>query len=862
MLQTHSTNEADTQVLLRFDGVESWAKVWLNGTEIGTSSGSRLPVEFDVTATLKEQNVLAVRVHQWSAATYLEDQDQWWMPGIFRDVTLLHRPEGSVVDYFVHGSFDHVSGKGTLKVDCEPSGRVKVPELGIDAATGEEVIVPVEPWTAEVPRLYSGVLETAGEVVPLRIGFRTVTIEDSQIKVNGHPILFKGVNRHEFHPDSGRTVSKETMLEDVLLMKTHNINAVRCSHYPPHPCFLSLCDEYGLWVIDECDFETHGFSNVGWRGNPTDSDDPRWVAALLDRVGRMVERDKNHPSIIMWSMGNECGVGKNIGVMAEWVRKRDNSRPIHYENDRSCEYVDVYSRMYAQQSECELIGQGKEDPLENEELDAKRRKMPFILCEYAHAMGNGPGGLLEYQQLFEKYPRLQGGFVWEWIDHGIPKKTVDGKEFFAYGGDFGETFHDGNFVCDGLVFPDRKPSPGLIEYKKVIAPLKIGLEGGEVVVKNGFDFADTTSLAFTWRLEVSGKEVATGDLAVPPVKAGASASVPLPDAKAEGNGEAWWTVTASLAKDTSWAKAGHEIAWGQFQSSEQPEQPAAHANGKHDGANWEVGSDGVKLGPAQFDREGLLVRLGSLPASAQLDMWRAMTDNDVGPHCTPGTSNGKNWPASHFDKAVHRVDSLSLEDDGSFAVKATLAPPMFDRALDVEYKWRGDDASVRVEVSVTPRGDWSDHTLPRLGVRLTLPKSLERVCWFGLGPGEAYVDTRQAAMVGTYDLSIDEMQTPYVYPQENGARSDVRHAIISGPEGGGLRIDGEPTFNLTARRWTSEHLHAAKHTTDLVPSDHVYVNVDYALNGIGSGSCGPGVLQQYQLHAEPVTFAFTLTPTA
>ncbi len=820
---------------------------------VGTISGSRLPTEFDVTSLLKQENTLAVRVTQWSAGTYLEGQDQWWLPGIFRDVTLLHRPVASVADHFVQASYNHTSGTGTLKVDCEPAGRVRVPELDLDIVTGEEVACAVEPWSAEVPRLYSATLTTAGEEIPLRIGFRTVTIEESQIKVNGTPLLFKGVNRHEFHPDSGRTLTHETMLEDVLLMKRHNINAVRCSHYPPHPHFLELCDEYGLWVIDECDYETHGYMNVGWRGNPTD--DEAWAPALLDRVGCMVERDKNHPSIIMWSMGNECGVGKNIGVMAEWVRKRDPSRPIHYENDRSCKYVDVYSRMYAQHAEVELIGQHDEVPLEDAELDAKRRQMPFILCEYAHAMGNGPGGLSEYQALFERYPRLQGGFVWEWIDHGIPQ-TKDGQKYFAYGGDFGETFHDGNFVCDGLLFPDRTPSPGLIEFKKVVEPVKIALEGGQITIQNGFDFADTSALSFSWRLDQDGKEVGSGKLEVPPIKAGDSTSIPLPQAQA-GKGEAWWYVSATLSAATLWAEAGHEVAWGQF-----PVASSAPALGpKPEGANWEILSDGITLGPARFDRQGGLVRLGNLPATAQLDMWRAMTDNDAGPHATPGTSTGKDWLPSHFDKAVHRVNSISLEDDGSFVVSATLAPPVFNRALRVEYRWRSDGESIRLDVGITPQGDWEGHTLPRLGVRLALPKSMERVSWFGLGPGECYADTRAAGKVGAYDLSIEDMQTPYVFPQENGARADVRRAAITGPEGG-LKIEGDPTFYLTARRWTSADLHAAKHTTDLVPGEHVWVNIDAAINGIGSGSCGPGVLEKHQLKAEETRFAFVLTPTA
>ncbi|MGW0210962.1 glycoside hydrolase family 2 TIM barrel-domain containing protein, partial [Streptomyces sp. NPDC003233] len=509
-------DRTDGGAVLRFDGVESCARVWLNGTDLGEFKGSRLPHEFAVGHLLRpEGNVLAVRVHQWSAGSYLEDQDQWWLPGIFRDVTLLHRPAGAALDFFVHASYDHRAGTGTLRVDSDVHGRVTVSGLGIDIATGESVTMPVEPWSAETPRLYEGELATEGERVPLRIGFRTVELSDGLIKVNGRPVLFKGVNRHEWHPEKGRALDLATMREDVLLMKRHNVNAVRTSHYPPHPAFLDLCDEYGLWVIDECDLETHGFTEQGWRDNPVDDD--RWTPALLDRASRMVERDKNHPSVVVWSLGNEAGTGRGLTAMAEWIRGRDSSRLVHYEGDHNCRDTDMYSRMYAGHAEVERIGRGQDGGA------LKRRRLPFILCEYAHAMGNGPGGLADYQRLFESYDRLQGAFVWEWIDHGIAHPELG----HAYGGDFGEELHDGNFVCDGLLFPDREPSPGLVEFKKVIEPVGIAGDFGDGTVRfsNKQDFADLSALAFSWSYEVDGETVESGTLSVPALAPGESAGM-------------------------------------------------------------------------------------------------------------------------------------------------------------------------------------------------------------------------------------------------------------------------------------------------------------------------------------------------
>ncbi|KOX03005.1 glycoside hydrolase family 2 TIM barrel-domain containing protein [Streptomyces sp. NRRL B-3648] len=835
---------ADGGAVLRFDGVESCARIWLNGTELGEFKGSRLPHEYPVGHLLKTaDNVLAVRVHQWSAGSYLEDQDQWWLPGIFRDVTLLHRPADSVRDFFVHASYDHLSGTGTLRVDSDVAGRVTVPGLGIEVATGEPVTVPVEPWTAETPRLYDGVLATGGERVPLRIGFRTVERSDGLIKVNGRPLLFKGVNRHEWHPERGRALDLDTMREDVLLMKRHNINAVRTSHYPPHPAFLDLCDEYGLWVIDECDLETHGFTEQGWRDNPVDDD--RWTPALLDRAARMVERDKNHPSVVIWSLGNEAGTGRGLTAMAEWVHGRDGSRLVHYEGDLDCRDTDVYSRMYADHAEVERIGRG---------LDGgphRRRELPFILCEYAHAMGNGPGGLADYQRLFEAHGRLQGGFVWEWIDHGIAHPDLG----YAYGGDFGEELHDGNFVCDGLLFPDRRPSPGLVEYKKVIEPVTITADGtdraaGTVRITNRYDFTDLSALAFSWSYEVEGETVDRGTLPVPALAPGESAEVELPAAPAGAPaGEAWWTVRAALASGASWAPRDHVVAWGQV--------PASAHRVPHVAATARpVPGDGViTLGPAVFDtRTGALRTIGEVPVTGpRLDVWRATTDNDDGAAWQSDVRYGQLWRKLGLHRMRHRLDAVEVGED-ALTVRTRVAPAARELGLSTVYRWSSDGDRIRLTVSTVPDGDWTV-PLPRLGIRFGL-SSADRVQWYGGGPGEAYADTRMASAVGRWQSTVDDLQTPYVRPQENGARIDVRWAEL-----GGLRIEGDPVFCLTARRWTTEQLDAAAHRSDLVPGDTVWVNLDHGQHGIGSQSCGPGPLARYHLRVEPAEFSFVFSPS-
>ncbi|MDT0466503.1 glycoside hydrolase family 2 TIM barrel-domain containing protein [Streptomyces gibsoniae] len=831
---------SDGGTVLRFDGVESCARVWLNGTDIGEFKGSRLPHEFAVGHLLRPRgNVLAVRVHQWSAGSYLEDQDQWWLPGIFRDVTLLHRPADAVLDFFVHSSYDHLSGEGTLKVDSDVDGRVTVPALGVDVATGESVTVPVVPWSAEDPKLYDGVLATEGERVPLRIGFRTVALQDGLIKVNGRPVLFKGVNRHEWHPEKGRALDPETMRADVLLMKRHNINAVRTSHYPPHPAFLDLCDEFGLWVIDECDLETHGFTEQAWRDNPVDDD--RWTPALLDRAARMVERDKNHPSVVIWSLGNEAGTGRGLTAMAEWIHGRDGSRLVHYEGDQTCRDTDMYSRMYAFHGEVERIGRG---------LDGgglKRRELPFILCEYGHAMGNGPGGIADYQRLFETYDRLQGGFIWEWIDHGIK----DDRYGFAYGGDFGEELHDGNFVCDGLLFPDRRPSPGLIEFKKVVEPVRIEGEGrsGTVRIRNGHDAVDLSALAFEWSFQADGETVASGALSVPVLAPGESADVKLPEPPDVRGAESHWTVRAVLASDTGWAPQGHEVAWGQFPVARRPSVRVVPDR-------TPVVADGrITLGPAVFDaRTGAPMTIGEVDLTGlRVDVWRAPTDNDDGASWQGDPRHGLLWRRLGLHRMRHRLDAVEPGDD-ALTVRTRVAPAAREVGLATVYRWTSDGERLRLTVSVAPEGDWTV-PLPRLGIRFGLPGSVDRVRWYGGGPGEAYPDTRSASRIGRWESTVDELQTPYVKPQENGARADVRWAEI-----GGLRIEGDPEFWFSARRWTNEELDAAGHLTDLTPGDRVWVNLDHGQHGIGSQSCGPGPLPQYFLRVEPTEFSFVFSP--
>ncbi|MEU4607003.1 glycoside hydrolase family 2 TIM barrel-domain containing protein [Kribbella sp. NPDC023972] len=846
----------DGPSVLRFDGVDSCARVWLNGVELGVTRGSRLPSEFDVSAVLRPgRNVLAVRVHQWSSGSYLEDQDMWWLPGIFRDVTLLARR--SITDVFVHADYDHRTGAGTLLVESVPGAVVRVPSLGLDFAAGESVTVPdVEPWSAEVPRLYDAVVETPDETVSLRIGFRTVAIVDGVLTVNGRRVLFHGVNRHEHDPMLGRVVPEHRLRQELLVMKQHNINAIRTSHYPPDSRLLELCDELGFWVMDECDYETHGFFLLGWRGNP--ADDPAFEAASVDRMRRLVERDKNHPSVIMWSLGNEAGVGRNLSAMAEWTRQRDPSRPLHYEGDLSCADVDVYSRMYASHAEVEAIGKRAEKPLDDPRLDARRRAMPFVLCEYSHAGGNGPGGLPEYEELFHRYERCQGGFLWEWMEHGIQRP--DGS--YAYGGDFGEELHDGTYVLDGLVFPDLAPQPVLLEVRKAFEPVHLHIDADALRIVNRYDVLDTTHLSFQWELADEGEAVERGSFELPAIPAGGEASVTLPAFRTPmQNRERWLTIRAVLTDDTAWANAGHEVAF--TQARVQPAEPplggtAASPLSSVPAARPERQRGGrIGLGPGQFcERSGRLIRLQAWDVEhVPLELWRAPTQHDA-----------RTWDATTLDRktrwaqaGVHRLRyrTVSVEADGDALVVVTMVgAAATDARVLTTYRWTSDGERLSADVEVEPVGPW---TVPwaRVGVTLGLPAGFRQVTWFGLGPGQAYPDSRAAARVGRYTSTVDDLQIPYLYPQENGARADVRWAELSGIAGK-LTLTGDPVFALTVRRWTTAELAAAEHTDDLTPSDRVWVTLDALQHGLGSPTSGAPILPPYDLQARRHRFRFTL----
>ncbi|OMI36916.1 glycoside hydrolase family 2 TIM barrel-domain containing protein [Streptomyces sparsogenes] len=896
-------------VVVRFEGVDSCARVWLNGTELGVTYGSRLAAEFDVTALLRPgRNVLAVRVHQFSAGTYLEDQDTWRLSGIFRDVRLLARPVGGVRDVFVHADYDAATGAGRLRVDVEADApvRISVPVLGIhDQPADSELRFPAaRPWSAEDPQLYEAHLATDSERVRIRFGFRTVAIDENGVlRVNGRPVVLRGVNRHEFDPDHGRTLSVDTMRRDVELMKRHNINAVRTSHYPPHPAFLDLCDELGLYVALECDLETHGFEHADpepWQRNP--SADPRWRDAYLDRIERTVERDKNHPSIVLWSLGNEAGDGENLRAMADWVRRRDPARPIHYEGDRLGEYTDVLGQMYRPPAAVARIGRwhllpgeihyppraGSGDP-----ADDPRNRMPFLLTEFGHAMGNGPGGLAEYARLFDEYPRVQGGWVWEWMDQGLRTRDAEGREFFGYGGDFGEDLHDGNFSCDGLVFPDGTPSPGLLEYAKVNAPVRIGPgpTADTLTVENHYEVLDLSHLRFTWSLARAGIELAQGVLPTPQLAAGEHGRLPLPaPARQEADGgvggdrdrdggELWLTVQAELAKPADWAPEGHVIAWGQLRLS-------APGRDRSDGVLVSPhAADGfITLGPGRFDHAtGVLLDLGGLPLRGPwLGLWRAPTDNDRG----WSQHDAAYWKDRGLDRLRHRTVSVTPDAQGLTVVVRSAAAAVGGGYLTT-YRWTSDGTGLRLHVHTEPVGHWPERaddfadtmvdlelppeehrellrrntsrSLARIGLDWQLPADWSRVEWFGAGPGEAYPDSRQAVRVGRFHATVDQLQTPYVRPQENGNRTDVRWAEVSDGSDA-IHVRGGELFHFSARRWTDRQLAGARHQTELTPGPLVHLRTDHAVQGVGSAACGPGVLPQHRLELGTADFTLLLTP--
>ncbi|MGW1729171.1 glycoside hydrolase family 2 TIM barrel-domain containing protein [Streptomyces sp. NPDC002306] len=863
------------RVVLRFDGVESLFRLWVNGEEIGSASGSRLAHEFDVTSSVRPgDNVIAVRVHQWSAASYLEDQDQWWLPGIFRDVTLIARPAGGIEDVWLRAGYERGHGRVETEITADASAfpvTLRLPELGIERVwvTPDDVaafdVEAVEPWSAEEPRLYDVTVSSAAESIALRVGFRTVEIRGDRFLVNGRRVVFHGMNRHETHPERGRVFDEEHAREDLARMKRFNVNAIRTSHYPPHPRLLDLADELGFWVVLECDLETHGFDKVDWIGNP--SDDPAWRDAYLDRVQRTVERDKNHPSVVIWSLGNEAGTGGNLAAMAAWVHARDAERPVHYEGDHTGEYTDVYSRMYSSVLETEQIGtDGSRAPLMNctPAQGARQRTKPFLLCEYAHAMGNGPGALDQYEALVHEHPRLHGGFVWEWRDHGILTTTPDGTPYYAYGGDFGEVVHDGNFVMDGMLLSDDVPTPSLHEFKAVVQPVRFAFDSGadEVEITNLRHSADTSDLRFRWRAEHDGTLADSGELEVPVVAAGASARVPLPRIPVSRDAETWFTVDAVLAADTAWGSAGHVIATAQLDRSVRRPAPAVRFR-----TDWRHSDGTLALGPAEFV-DGSLVRLaGRSVTGPSLELFRAPTDNDEGASdevaesdaAVAGVSQAALWRRDGLDRLTTRRVSVERTADALRTVSKVSAANSGSSVM-VETVWsiEGDELELRVEIE--PSRGWLT-VWPRIGIRFGLPDGTAPVDgaeWFGLGPLESYPDSLRAARTGRFSSTLRDLSVDYARPQETGHRSQVRQLALTHADSEVLRIEALPDTRgrlpgFTLGRHTPQQIAGARHPFELPGSTTSHLIVDAAQHGLGSRACGPDVWPEFALRPESRT---------
>ena len=924
------------RVLLRFDGVESRYVVWINGVEVGVGSGSRLAQEFDVTGLLvPDENVLAVRVHQWSASSYIEDQDHWWLPGIFREVTLLGRPVGAIDDVWLHTPFHGVAGRvGAAsiipEITAEPGAypvTLAVPDLGVSVtwAVPKEVapieLDAVEPWSAENPRLYDVTVSSAGESVSLRVGFRSLRIDGDQLLVNGRRVVFRGVNRPEIHAERGRVFDEESARRDLLTMKRFNVNAIRTAHYPSHPRLLDLCDELGFWVILENDLETHGFERDAWADNP--SDDPAWREAYLDRMERTVERDKNHPSVVIWSLGNEAGTGANLAAMAAWVHGRDATRPVHYEGDYTGAYTDLYSRMYAPVEEVEAIGSGDASvPLLgcSAAEAARQRSKPFLLCEYVHAMGNGPGAIDDYEALVDRYPRLHGGFVWEWRDHGLWTVAADGTEYFAYGGDFGEPVHDSNFLMDGMLLSDGTPSPGIYEWAQVVAPIRVGLEAlddGAVAIRveNRRHSADASDVELHLVLSHNGVPVREVSIPLADLPKGAplpgnAASVTVTELERASNGETWLTVEAVHAHDTQWAPAGHRISASQVDLTPRHMHnrlPAVSGGAQVRGATRrrpnaaDTKSDVAKrleLGPAVFEYGRLVSLAGRDVTGPRLEMWRAVTDNDRASGVVPRDrdadpmrdryradlypqtilpSSESIWRGEGLDRMMGRVETVTA-NDGGVHTRTRYAAANSRRSVTVDETWTLVRDELWLSLDCVPSAGW-DTSWPRLGVRFTLPRDVETVSWFGTGPRESYPDSRRAALVGRYTSAVDDLVVNYGRPQESGHRSDVRSLDLAVREladdpASSTSREAQPWLTITAapdtagrlpgftvRRHTAQEVDAAGHPHELPISDTTYLWIDAAQHGLGSRACGPDVAAQHVLRPEARSIRLRFAPT-
>ncbi|KKO54130.1 glycoside hydrolase family 2 TIM barrel-domain containing protein [Paenibacillus sp. DMB20] len=865
-----------------FEGVNSCFYVWVNGEFAGYSQGSRVPAEFELTPFLQPgANRMSVMVLKWCDGTYLEDQDLWRFSGIFRDVYLLARETGHIRDAFVRQRLSADRSSASLQCELELTGALEVKgELrdaegftvasgslkteGGQAVLGLNVPDPVL-WNAEEPYLYQLYLSSGEEVLRFPVGFRTVAIEDGVFKINGRAVKLKGVNRHDSHPELGQSIPLNHMIQDLKLMKQHNINTIRTSHYPNDPRFLDLCDEYGFYVVDEADLECHGTQPAGDFHMLTR--DPEWKEAFVERAVRMVERDKNHPCVILWSMGNESGYGANHIEMARWTKERDPSRPVHYEGaeewyggDKNREFLDVRGVMYTSTAEVEKYAAG----------DSADK--PLFLCEYSHAMGNGPGDLKDYWDIIYKYPKLMGGCVWEWCDHGIKTRTKDGTPFFGYGGDFGDEPNDGNFCIDGLVSPDRKPHTGLLELKKVIAPVRIEeekLSRGVLRITNLYDFRDLSHLSFSWSLEKEGEILEQGNLPMVQAAPYESVNVVIPYKKAVPEGGCYLTLTVRTQESFWWAGLGHEVTFEQFRlpesrPDEKEEVPWLKQSRLRPVSVREEGSLVTVEGP-DFEHifdlgKGAFVRISKhgvdmIASPLGFGIWRAPTDND--------RNIRHAWEDEGYHRAGMKVYQSALRSSGSHAAEFetdfSLGGYIKKPVLRGKAYWRVDgsgEISLRVSIQVREEVPF----LPRFGLRVIMPQGNEEVEYFGYGPHESYIDKRCSVRLGKYLQRVDDMFVPYIMPQENGSRYGTEWAAVTNELGMGLRFEGDRPFSFHAGHYLPEDLAKARHLHELARRGETIVHLDYKMSGVGSNSCGPELLKPYRLDEKEFEYAVRLRP--
>lgn len=848
------------RIVLRLLGAESEAHVVVNDVVIGMTRGSRLTGEFDVSEAVRAgANTLEITVRQWSPGSYLEDQDQWWLPGIFREVELLFRPAGGIEDVWLDADYDPDSGRGSVRIEVVAPGaavHVSIPELGLDttlepdAGTLTVDAGTVEPWSAESPRLYDATVATASETVALRVGFRRTEIVGGQWLVNGRPLTWWGVNRHEVHHALGRVFDEDWVRADLALMKAFNVNAIRTSHYPPHPRVLDLCDELGLYVMLENDYESHGFEVDGWAHCP--STDPRWREALLDRMQRTVERDKNHASVIAFSLGNEAYTGDNLAAMAAWTRHRDPSRPIHYEGDHEGAYTDVYSRMYPSVAEVSMVLDEESGPVAapghaagrvSADDAARIRTQPYFLCEYAHAMGTGPGGISGYVAAME-HPRHAGGCVWEWRDHALDRRLPDGSRGLGYGGDFGEPVHDGTFVCDGLVSADSEPSAGLSAWANAVAPVVAVPDAfGGIVVTSRLRQASVSGLVVAWSAGVRGD--AYGELSLPELAPGASLVVrPAMDVR---DALTCWVLDPAVPGIV-------------------PRSPRATA------------ADGTALPPGVGESDALgrrvvsvrqyvpetspvVVRSRSAAAASTAQaleivnglrptLFRAPTDNDRGGR----PSDADAWAAARLGLLQHR-----LADDSEGHRVWVSGVPSRQRRLTTTLDWIAAGEGLSATASFDFSGDWPD--LPRIGLTVPLPASdwdAAHVTWTGLGPTENYPDMDEGVWLGTFTAGIGDLWGAQIRPQEAGHRGRTRELLLDAPGGHVSVRSSSQGLGFSLCRWTPQQLDAAAHGEDLPASDVWWLTLDAAQAGIGTASCGPRTDPRYAVHPSSVELVFDL----